>query len=307
MLGRTGTWELAWLARAVLFSAGLFGAGLIGAGLIGAGPFSAGAEGAPQAVVAADETPIAAENVATLRKQVGESVTIVGRIARTGRSASGIQFLNFADSELTLVCGKQDAAKFKPKDPADQFRGQVVTVRGELELYRGKVRIRLRAPEQIEIKAKPDEKSADSPAKTESDVAEASSPQVGFALREIGKDSWISPTGLRYQGRDPEGKTRVEHIARHLEDQPSRDGPHGVFEGEMDDVFALIDEAWKLAQSRRIRPVVEGARSSYTVSLGRRIGYLGGRSGATQGHPPLTRVFIVFETGSKKIITAFPK
>ena len=120
-----------------------------GAGIGVAGRVSccsgAGAWGAPLGVVAADETPIAAENVATLRKQVGESVTVVGRIARTGRSASGMQFLNFADSELTLVCGKQDAAKFKPKDPADQFRGQVVTVRGELELYRGKVQIRLRA------------------------------------------------------------------------------------------------------------------------------------------------------------------
>ena len=287
MLGRAGTRRWAWLVGALLFGLG--------------------ACGAQRGVGAADEPPLAVENVAALRQQVGESVTVVGRIARTGRSSSGMQFLNFADSELTIVCGKDDAAKFQPKEPADLFRGQVVTVQGKLELYKGKVQIRLRTPDQIEIQAKTGSESGDEPAKNESPDSGARVPKDEFALREVGKDSWISPAGLRYQGRDPEGRTRVEHIARHLEDQPSRDGPHGVFEGQQNEVFALIDEAWKLAQSRRIRPVVEGERSTYTVSLGRRIGYLGGRSGATQGHPPLSRILIVFETGTKNIITAFPK
>ena len=258
-------------------------------------------------VLAADDAPIPAENVTALHKQVGQSVVVVGRIARTGRSSSGMQFLNFADSELTVVCGKEDAAKFQPHDPADLFRGLSVTVRGELELYRGKVQIRLRDPEQIETKSTSGAGRSDAGANSQKGTAEAISPKASFALRENGKDRWISPAGLRYEGRDPEGLTRLEHIARHMEDQPTRDGPHGVFEGEADVVFALIDEAWKLAQTRRVRPVVEGGRSSYTVSMGRRVGYLGGRSGATQDHRPLSRVFIVYETGTKKIITAFPK
>lgn len=287
MQGRAGTRRLAWLVWALLFGLG--------------------ACGVQRGLGAADDPPIAVENVAALRKQVGESVVVVGRVARTGRSSSGMQFLNFADSELTIVCGKDDAAKFRPKEPADLFRGQVVTVRGKLELYRGKVQIRLRTPDQIAIQTQPTDEPPEAKTKAESDETAASSSKDDFALREIGKDSWVSPAGLRYQGRDPEGRTRIEHIARHLKDQPSRDGPHGVFEGQQNEVFALIDEAWKLAQSRRIRPVVEGERSTYTVSLGRRIGYLGGRSGATQGHPPLSRILIVFETGTKNIITAFPK
>ena len=68
-----------------------------------------------------------------------------------------------------------------------------------------------------------------------------------------------------------------------------------------------IDEAWRLAHTRRLRPVAEGERSSYTVDRGRRIGFLGGRTGAAQKHPPLSRVFIVFETGTTNLITAFPK
>ena len=94
------------------------------------------------------------------------------------------------------------------------------------------------------------------------------------------------------------------------------DQPHGkaVWPGvDRDEVtadleaFAVIDEAWRLAKQRKLRPTREGSRSSYTVRLGRRVGYLGGRTGAARGNPPLDRVFIVFETGTQNIITAFPK
>ena len=118
---------------------------------------------------------------------------------------------------------------------------------------------------------------------------------------------WLSPAGLRYQGRDPAGLSRIEHIGRHMADIPTRDGPHGVFDGGRERAFAVIDEAWKLAHARRLRPVAEGERSSYTVDMGRRVGFLGGRTGAARKHPPLSRVFIVFETGTTNIITAFPK
>jgi hypothetical protein len=250
-------------------------------------------------VAAADGSGIAAENVTSLRKQVGRQVTVVGRIARTGRSDSGMQFLNFADSELTVVCRREDVSRFRQGEPAELYRGKPVEVTGTVELYRGKLQIRLREPSQIRIHSTSGDKKP--PLTTVQPHPREST------LRQIGKDTWLSPAGLRYQGRDPAGLSRLEHICRHVQDEPSRDGPHGVFEGGRDVAFAVIDEAWQLAQTRRLRPVAEGERSSYTVNMGRRIGYLGGRTGAAQGHPALSRVLIVYETGTKNIVTAFPK
>ena len=126
-------------------------------------------------------------------------------------------------------------------------------------------------------------------------------------LKKIGTNTWLSPAGLKYQGRDPEGLTRVEHVLRHARDIPGRDGPHGVFDGGEDRVFAVIDEGWRLAQEKRIRPDVERDRSVYLIPMGRRIGYLGGQTGASRGKPPLSRLFLVIETRTKSVVTAFPR
>ena len=110
-----------------------------------------GSLAAASAVAAGDGSGIAAENVTSLRKQVGRQVTVVGRIARTGRSDSGMQFLNFADSELTVVCRREDVSRFRQGEPAELYRGKPVEVTGTVELYRGKLQIRLREPSQIRI------------------------------------------------------------------------------------------------------------------------------------------------------------
>ncbi len=233
---------------------------------------------------------ISASSIATLRQSVGREVTVAGTIERTGESSSGFQFLNFADSQLTAVCYPEQLKNFPNGKPADLYRQKNVKLTGKLQLYRGNLQIRLRSPTQIQIVTSPSKKSL-----------------PGIKLEKIGKDSWLSPAGLRYRGRDPNGLTHVEHIERHTHDIPARDGPHGVFDGGSAVAFAVIDEAWKLAQQRHLRADREGDRSSYTVDMHRRIGYLGGRTGAAKRHPPLKRVFIVFTSGTHDIITAFPK
>ncbi len=233
---------------------------------------------------------VPATDSAALREQVGRKVTVSGHIERTGQSRSGYQFLNFGDSEFTAVCHPQHVAGFREGKPADVYRNKDVELTGEIEIYEGKLQIRLRTPSQIRIvpAARPDRTKA-------------------FALKEVGKDAWLSPAGLRYRGRDPEGLTRVAHIGRHTSDIPERDGPHGVFDGDLETALAVIDEAWQLAQKRGLRPQREGDRSSFTVNMGRRIGFLGGRTGAARQNPPLRQVFIVFTSGTQDIITAFPK
>lgn len=99
----------------------------------------------------------------------------------------------------------------------------------------------------------------------------------------------------------------MQHVLRHARDIPDREGSHGVFDGGEETVFAVIDEAWQTVQRKRIPPRVEGARSVYLVPMGRRIGYLGGRLGQERGHPPLDRLSLVVESGTRNIVTAFPR
>jgi hypothetical protein len=243
-----------------------------------------------------DAKPIKASNVVELRDQVGREVTVHGTVGSTGVSSrSGHQFLNFANSELTAVCFAPDVAKFTEGKPADVFKGKRVELTGKLEVYRGKLQIKLGTPEQIKVVdfPAPPPGTLSRPAKVE--------------LKKIGEDTWLSPAGLVYKGRDPQGLTRVEHVLRHARDIPRRDGPHGVFDGGPDAAFGWIDEAWLLAQKKGLQPEVEEGRSLYLVPMGRRVGFLGGRTGATRGHPPLDRIFIVVDEGSKNVITAFPR
>ncbi|QDU97075.1 OB-fold nucleic acid binding domain-containing protein [Lignipirellula cremea] len=234
---------------------------------------------------------VPANNVVELRKLVGREATVAGRIASTGSSSSGHQFLNFEGGVLSAFCPQPIVAKFSDGKPADLFKGEQVEITGPLSLFKGKLQIKIDSPQAIVLV-----KLEDKPV-----VAKQAT------LKEIGQGVWMSPAGLRYAGRDPAGLTRVDHIRRHMEDQPNRDGPHGVFDGEEGVAWAVIDDAWRQAESSKLRPQVEGDRSTLLVSMNRRIGYLGGSLGKEKGHPALSRVFIVFETDTKNIITAFPR
>jgi hypothetical protein len=193
-----------------------------------------------------------------------------------------------------------DLGKFTSGKPAERYKGQEIEITGVLEQYRDKLQIRLSDPAQIKLV----EAAPAKPTPAKPTPAPATPP---VELKKIGPDTWLSPAGLKYQGRDPEGSTRVDHVLRHARDIPDRDGSHGVFDGGPDAVFGIIDEAWRNVEKKKLRPTIEGGRSLYTVPMGRRIGYLGGRAGASQGHPPLIKIFLVIETGTKNVITAFPR
>lgn len=255
---------------------------------------------------AVDASTLSARNVVELRKHLGQEVVIEGKIGRTNTSSSGNHFLNFEASEFTAVCFKDDVAKFDSGGPAKLFDGKTVQVSGKLETYKGKLQLKLTSPKQISII----DDVQKSVGRDESSVADEDEPigigQVTY-LKQIGDTHWLSPAGLEYRGRDPQGLTRVEHVLRHAQDIPDRDGSHGVFTGGVDRVFQTIDEAWKLAEKKRLKPDVQGNRSTLTVTMGRKVGYLGGRNGRQRRNPELRKIFIVFETDTKNIVTAFPK
>lgn len=245
-------------------------------------------------------TTISSDDQSKLEASVGKSVIIKGRIVSARASKAGHEFLNFENRGFYLFCPKDALAEFGERTPAKRFDKQLIEVAGKVERFSGKLQIRVTSPDQIRLADSPDPQEA-------SGVSDPAAESSTFELRSIGRDAWLSPAGLEYRGRDPDGLTRLEHIERHCRDQPERDGPHGVFDAKGNEAFALIDEAWMKIQNDNIQPRNQGQRDAYEVPMGRRVGYLGGQVGKSRGNPPLRQILIVVNRGTNRIITAYPK
>lgn len=124
-------------------------------------------------------------------------------------------------------------------------------------------------------------------------------------LREIRTNVFESPAGLVFGPGSEEGH-RLKHIMRHARDDPSRPGPHGVFDGGQSQILAILDEAWLLGKQGgpNVRTRQEDQRTILTVNLRRRVGYVGGETGRRQGNPSAHHVQLVLE--DVNVITAFP-
>ena len=123
-------------------------------------------------------------------------------------------------------------------------------------------------------------------------------------LREVGPDRYLSPQGLQYTPGSAEGH-RLEHVRRHTSDQPKRAGKHGVFDGGMEGALATIDRAYERAKkNQRTTKQIDRQRTIYTVDMGKRVGYVGGRDGNRRNKPMARRVKLVLE--GTRVITAFP-
>ncbi|MBP7735060.1 MAG: hypothetical protein KA369_03730 [Spirochaetes bacterium] len=124
-------------------------------------------------------------------------------------------------------------------------------------------------------------------------------------LIPAGRDAWKTRSGLLIAGRDPEGRTRLEHIMRHGADSPGRPR-HGVFSLTKAGIIELLDEAWNRIRAGGITSKEGGAKAAYTVKMGRSIGYLGGRMGRERGNPRLESVRLVVKKDKGAVITFFP-
>jgi len=123
-------------------------------------------------------------------------------------------------------------------------------------------------------------------------------------LQEISKDQYLSPAGLIYGPGSAEGH-RLDHLRRHVQDQPKRPGKHGVFDGGMQGALKTIDDAFQRAQKeQRTTKTMDRNRTIYTVDLGKRIGFVGGQDGGRRRNPMARRVRLVLE--GKRVITAYP-
>jgi len=124
-------------------------------------------------------------------------------------------------------------------------------------------------------------------------------------LRQTRRDEYVSPAGLRYTPGSEEGH-RLEHLKKHLEDQPSRPGRHGVFHGDMPQVLRWLDDAYSRAKAgaKGTKKFEEDGRTVYEVTFSKPVGYVGGREGKRQNNPDSKRLRMVLD--EDRLITAFP-
>jgi hypothetical protein len=129
----------------------------------------------------------------------------------------------------------------------------------------------------------------------------------GFALKEVGRDRYQSPAGLLYT-MGSRGEHRIEHVMRHAEDMAGRPA-HGVFigNGDRDTVLQLIDDAWQLAvdKSPKARYEKSKGNDAWTVDMGRKVGFDGGKKGQRNGGRSLNSIKLILAKGNQ-VITAYP-
>ena len=124
-------------------------------------------------------------------------------------------------------------------------------------------------------------------------------------LKEIDDNVFESTAGLLYVPGGAEGH-RLKHVMQHAKDNPSKP-VHGVFDGDRDEILAVIDEAFMKTKKggSDVRSEKQNGRRVYTVNLRRRIGQVGGSEGERQGHPDCRFVRIVLEN-ENEVISAYP-
>jgi hypothetical protein len=101
-------------------------------------------------LVHAESIPV--ENNALLKTKIGQVITVVGvPNAKSAIAASGHFFYNFDQSELVVFCFKASAATFPAEKKPDALIGKKILVTGKVTLYKEKLQIAIREPEDIKL------------------------------------------------------------------------------------------------------------------------------------------------------------
>ena len=149
-----------------------------------------------------------------------------------------------------------------------------------------------------------DTKRTDGKDSTTDPLQPKAAPALG-QLNEIRKNVFESTAGLRYVPGSADNH-RLRHVMQHAKDDTTKP-VHGVFEGNRDQILAVIDEAYlKVAKGGRdVHREAQNDRLVYTVNLGRKIGYMGGSEGKRTNNPACRYVRMVLEDGNV-VISAYP-
>ena len=125
-------------------------------------------------------------------------------------------------------------------------------------------------------------------------------------LRFDGAGAFVSKNGLEFtvMGRGAGQENRIDHVRKHLSnDLLKAGGIHGVFNGSMSDVISGLDEAWEQIRKGNFTTVTTSRSPVYVVDMGRVVGWQGGANGSKEA---LTKIGIIVQPGTSKIVTGYP-
>lgn len=92
---------------------------------------------------------IAADKTDDLKAKEGQKIIVYGETEGSGKSGSGMNFVNFKGAEFYLVTFKSDLKKFKDGEPADIFDDKRIAVEGVITVYKDKPQIKLVSPDSV--------------------------------------------------------------------------------------------------------------------------------------------------------------
>lgn len=94
---------------------------------------------------------LAATETEALIAKEGQKVTVYGNTEGSGKSSSGMNFVNFKGAQFYLVTFQSDLTQFPDGEPADVFDGKRIAVEGAISIHRDKPQIKLTRPDQVSI------------------------------------------------------------------------------------------------------------------------------------------------------------
>lgn len=100
---------------------------------------------------ASDKIYIDAVKTDDLMAKEGQKVVVYGNTKDSGKSGSGMNFVNFDGAEFYLVTFKSDLKGFKDGEPSDIFDEKRIAVEGVVSVYKGKPQIKLTDPDMVTI------------------------------------------------------------------------------------------------------------------------------------------------------------
>ncbi len=119
-----------------------------------------GEEPAPAPAAPVVAKVIDSTNAEELKASVNQTVTVKGKVVKAtdwdgrGNPEKGINFINLAGDQFTLLVFASDYGKFSAR-PAELYKDKTIEVTGKLELRKEKLQIKATGPEQIKIVEEP--------------------------------------------------------------------------------------------------------------------------------------------------------
>lgn len=235
-----------------------------------------------------------------LNKQANQPAVVTARQSDDGSSNSDVLLKSEPSSQSSVTSTKEDG-KLEQTDRAAENVSRTDTTKRSPGPLAERVD---RSTNRSTTAGSSRQSSPRGPPEKADKTEEADTDLAYGLLREISPDRFISPEGLLYTKGSAEGH-RIKHVERHTKDQPSRPGSHGVFDGELPGALKTIDRAYERAKkNQRTTKKVDEGRTIYTVDMGGRVGYVGGRDGNRKRKPMARRVRLVLE--GNRVITAYP-